>query len=313
VVKIVLAGPGKPYDLILICIIAALAVLLSVFSTPSIVLALLAFICVFFAPGYALVSAMFPGAKANPPEERAGGKLLDSDISLLERAAAAIVLSLVMFAIGGISLSWAPSGLNKPAVLMEVMGLTIGFSALAIYRRASLPSDQEFALSLTFNRESTKLNRAEQAIVVLAALGVMVAGLYAVGAIPGAIGPEPHTEFYITGPDGKLSSLPQTMSHINNATLRIGVVNHMFQAVNYNLTVGLKSNGSYLNSTALDWSETLRLDSGYSYYRTFTVLDGDTWVHDLAFNFTAPGVYQIYFTLTYLDSNQDLWLWITVR
>jgi uncharacterized membrane protein len=312
VVKVTLAGPGKPYDLILICIIAATAVLLSIFSSPSVLLAILSFICVFFAPGYALISALFPAAIANSPEDIKGGKLLDSEISLLERIAAAIVLSLVMFAIGGISLSWTPSGLAKPVVLMEVMGLTIGLSALAIYRRASLPHDREFVLGFEIGLKGAKYSRAEKVLVMGVGVALLFAGLYAVGAIPGAIGPEPYTELYITGSDGSLGSLPQAVTHGNDATVRVGIDNHMLQGVSYNLTIGVKSNGTFLNGTALDWSSPLTFVPGDSYYQEFTVLDGGSMARNLIFNFAQPGKYQIFFVLNYLEDQQSLWLWVTV-
>lgn len=307
-----MARPGRPYDLIAICAVAALSALLSAFSVTSEALLIPAFFCVFFAPGYALVSALFPAAKANPPAPAKDAGPLDSEIGLLERIAASVVLSMLMFAIGGISLSWTPSGLTKPAVLAEVTGLTIGLSILAIYRRASVPPGSELDISFDIGMAGKKLNLAERIVAVVAVAGLVLAGAYAVGLVPGGIGEEPHTEFGLSGPDGNLASLPQQLVTMQNATVRISLSNRMLQAVSYNLTVGVMSNGSYLNSSTIDWSRPQTFLPGNSYYEVFTVLDGQSRTMFLMFSFPVPGKYQIFFTLDYLDHQQQLWLWVDV-
>ena len=62
--NIVFAGPTRPSDLILNLIVVCVAVFMSLAGLYGIILDIIAFYAVFFATGYALVSALFPGNTA---------------------------------------------------------------------------------------------------------------------------------------------------------------------------------------------------------------------------------------------------------
>ena len=96
--RLELAAPGRPYDLALVCAISGLAVLMAIIGWNSPLLWALAFLSVFLLPGWALVSALFPGRSANLGRLVGQGSK-DSEISLLERFMAAVILSLILFAI----------------------------------------------------------------------------------------------------------------------------------------------------------------------------------------------------------------------
>jgi uncharacterized membrane protein len=139
-------------------------------------------------------------------------------------------------------------------------------------------------------------------VAILAGAGVLWPGL----------GLEPHTELYITGPDGSLGTLPQNLAVNANGTVLVTFVNHMGEPIDYNLTVGVMDNGTFHESAPLDWTKVLPLSPGISYYYETTLLDGGKLSRALTFSFSSEGDYQIMFLLSDGDEVQDLWLWVTV-
>ncbi|MDD1755572.1 MAG: DUF1616 domain-containing protein [Methanomassiliicoccales archaeon] len=311
--RVVLSEPGRPYDLLLICALTGVVVVLSILGVSSNLVSLIAFPCVFFTPGYALVSAMFPGRTGSIGSMIKTKEGQDSEMSLLERAVASVVLSLVFFAIGGIILGWTPGVLNKSTILAEVLVLNLAFSALAIYRRFQLDEGDEFVLVFELGgSHAGKLNVAEKVILGVVAITLVVAVLAGAGLLWPGIGLEPHTEFYITGPDGSLGTIPQSLVVGANGTVLIAFVNHMGGPIDYNLTLGVMNDESFQNYSSLDLSEAQVLTPGNGYFYETTLLEGSKFSGALTFSFESAGRYQIMFQLSDGQEVQDLWLWVDV-
>ncbi|MDD1747705.1 MAG: DUF1616 domain-containing protein [Methanomassiliicoccales archaeon] len=311
--RVVLSAPGRPYDLLIVCTLTGVAVLLSVLGIISALTSLLAFVCVFFTPGYALVSAMFPGRSASLGKFLKGDESQESEMSLLERGIASVVLSLLVFAIGGIILAWTPGGLNKSTVLAEVLVLNIAVSAVAIMRRFKLDKGDEFVLAFELGgSKGGKLNLAEKIVLGAVVVVLVVAVLAGAGVLWPGIGLEPHTEFYITGADGSLGTLPQSLAVNANGTVLVTFVNHMGGPIDYNLTVGVMENGTFDEFEPLDWTEVLPFPPGIAYYHEVSLLDDGRFSQAMTFRFTNEGEYQVMFLLSDGDEVQDLWLWVTV-
>ncbi len=309
--RLELAAPGRPYDLALVCAISGLAVLMAIMGWNSPLLWALAFLSVFLLPGWALVSALFPGRSANLGRLVGQGSK-DSEISLLERFMAAVILSLILFAIGGIALAWSPGRFDEGLVLAEVLVLNVGLSALALYRRFQLPKDEEFVMAWELRKDTRPLGRTEKVVLAIAAAGCVLAVAFGTGMLGGGVAPEPYTEFYITGSDGSLDSLPQTLAAGQNGTVVITFVNNMAKATSYNLTVGVMSGESFLNYSALEWSAVHDLMPGDAYYFEETLLDGWTFEHSLSIRFAGEGTHKVMFILEFEDQVQELWLYVEV-
>jgi uncharacterized membrane protein len=311
--RVVISEPGRPYDLLLICALTGVVVLLSILGVSSNLVSLIAFPCVFFTPGYALVSAMFPGRTGGVGSLIKAEEGLESEMSLLERVVASVVLSLVVFAIGGIILGWTPGVLNKSTILAEVLVFNLAFSALAIYRRFQLEEGDEFVLAFEIGGHgSGKLNIAEKVILGVVAVTLIVAVLAGAGLLWQGIGLEPHTEFYITGPDGSLGTLPQDLAVGANGTVLITFVNHMGGAIDYNLTLGVMDNEAFQNYTHLDLSDGHVLTPGDGFFYETNLIDSSKFSDTLTFSFESAGRYQVMFQLSDGQEVQDLWLWVTV-
>jgi uncharacterized membrane protein len=311
--RVVLSEPGKPYDLLLVCALTVIAVILSILEISSNLVSLIAFPCVFFTPGYALVSAMFPGRAGSIGSIIKAEEGQESEMSLLERAVASVVLSLLVFAIGGIMLGWTPGVLNKSTILAEVLVFNLAFSALAIYRRFQLDAGDEFVLVFELGGfGGGKLNVAEKVVLGVVAVTLVVAALAGAGLLWPGIGLEPHTEFYITGPDGSLGTLPQNLAIGANGTVLITFVNHMGGPIDYNLTLGVMNDGTYQNYSTLDLGEAKSLTPGNGYYYQTTLVEGSKFADSLNFSFESAGRYQVMFQLSDGQEVQDLWLWVDV-
>lgn len=306
--RLTLVRPGGVLDLVTICVVGFVTVLLSILAPGSLPLVLLAFFVIFFAPGYAAAALLFPGRDA-----RVGGDEGDSNMGLLERIAASIMLSTLFFSIGGLLFAWSPWGLTKLTILMEVLALTIGLSALAIWRRSSLAPGEGFFVSFELNLGGGRLNRAEKAILVLAVGGLVFAGALAAYSILGnEDAKEPFTELFITGPDGTLATLPQQMVHGSDGAVQVHVKNQMGGPINYTLTIGLAINGSFVHTSPLDWQVLHNLTLGEGYQVQFEVAKGGEYVGDFRFELPDQGRQQVFLSLVFEGQQRDVWLWVTV-
>ncbi len=312
--KLVLAASGRPYDLVFICALTGLVVLLSIAQVSSNLTSLLAFICIFFTPGYALISAMFPAKSAKFGKLFRNDEGEQSEISLLERVIASIALSLLVFAFGGILLAWSPLGLDKTIALAEVLVFNIAFSALAIYRRFQLPKDQEFnlAIELGATKKEGKLSAVEKVILGVVVVTVLIAILAGAGLLWPGIGLEPHTEFYIAGADGSLGTLPQNLAVGADGIILVTFINHMGEATDYNITIGVMAPDAITNQSLLDWNKNLVLQPGDLYYYETTLSEGLGFAKSLRFSFASVGSYKIVFQLDDSQQVQELWLWVNV-
>ncbi|NEU56522.1 DUF1616 domain-containing protein [Halorussus sp. MSC15.2] len=146
-----LARPTLPLDLLAIVGYAVVAVALlsrpGVYGSPLGVAVGLPL--VLFAPGYALVALLFPGAT---PDDAAVGRTLAAvrqhGLVETERAALGFGLSLAVLPILGVALAVSPWAIDPGTVLLSVAALTVSLSAAAGVRRLRRPADRRFALSI---------------------------------------------------------------------------------------------------------------------------------------------------------------------
>ncbi|SIR19763.1 Uncharacterized membrane protein [Haladaptatus litoreus] len=140
-----------------------------------------------FAPGYAVVSLLFPGngpsrcsARSLPNRLRRGG------ITVGERLALSFGVSLSLLPLFGLALTLAGFSFTLFTVLFGLVSLTLGATLLAVIRRLTIPADDRFSISIRGG--ASRLNSAlfdaetgaDVALNLVLALSVVVA-LSAVG------------------------------------------------------------------------------------------------------------------------------------
>jgi uncharacterized membrane protein len=159
-----LTGPAVALDLLAVVAYAAVAVIAltrpSVYGTPLAVA--LGLPLLFFAPGYGLVSALFPGAtpgdavETRETEARGTGEDGSERLSLAEarqrgvsgaeRVALGFGVSLALLPVVGLALELSPWPIDPTTVLLSVASATVGFAAVGAARRFRRPPDARFSV-----------------------------------------------------------------------------------------------------------------------------------------------------------------------
>jgi uncharacterized membrane protein len=311
--RISLAGPKKPYDLVLVSAIVVLTIVLSQLRVDSPALWILALFSVYFAPGYALVSILFPGKRV-----MLIGSLLmkqepkSSYVSALERIVLSFVLSIAVLAIAGIVLSRGLSDVTTTTVGLEVLIITVGASIVALYIRTRLAPEDQFSLTLTIGEERAGFTAAEKVTAVLIVGSLLIVAVVVANGLSGQGTKESYTEFYLTGPDGKLSSLPASILVGENASVMIKITNRMNHLDTYNLTIGIENGTSFDELIPLVWEGPKEVRNGTGYYTSIGLEDGEAFMHEFTFQIASSGKYKLSFFLNDGSQEKELWLRLEV-
>ncbi|NHN59133.1 MULTISPECIES: DUF1616 domain-containing protein [Halorussus] len=247
-----LARPALPLDLLAVVGYAVVSVLLlsrpGVYGTP--LGAALGLPLVLFAPGYALVSLLFPGAT---PDDAATGRTLPAvrqhGLVGTERAALGFGISVAVIPILGIALAASPWSLTPGTVLLSVAGLSVVLSTLAGVRRLRRPADRRFVLPVrswldrargAFSTGPT-LDRALNVGLAVAVVAAVATVGYAVAA-PGD-GQE-FTDVSLLSRDdtGELvaEDYPRNFTRGESRPLVVQLDNHEGQPTDYSVVVELQ-------------------------------------------------------------------------
>ncbi|MHB8603771.1 MAG: DUF1616 domain-containing protein [Thermoplasmatota archaeon] len=260
----------------------------------------LGLVFVLFAPGYALVAALFP---ERPREERviAGEpgeeteKKSTRGIDLLERVALSFGLSIAVVPLIGLALNYTPWGIRLVPILVSLTFFTIGSAIAGAWRRARLPEDERLLIAIDLSAPEwgaysplDKWLTVGLAVAVVAASGALVYVL-----VTPRVG-ESFTEFYILGPGGKAEGYPTNLTVNGTARLILGVVNHEHENVSYGARMFAES-GTFVNASG----NLTFVESSNATLQNWTIPLGDekTWERNVTFSLATPGVYRIAFEL----------------
>lgn len=307
----VLIGPGRPIDLIVICLLVAAAVLLSTYRLDGPLTWTLGFLAVFFAPGYALVSALFPGQRAILSQSfmvKREERLMD--ISFLERLALSVGLAAALMALAGTVLTRGILDLTALTVGLESAAFTYIFSALAIYRRSRLPMGDQFILMTRPHNGKRSFTGAEKAVtaVIISAL-VVLGAVTATGLVAHPSSPE-YSEFSITGADGNMEHLPRMLATGQQGLVKVSIVSHLGESGRFILTLSLEQNASATSS--FDPSQPVTVGVGQPRSMTVDLADGQSWEGVLSILVPAPGERTLFLTLNDGREVKDLWMPLTI-
>ncbi|WP_158056465.1 DUF1616 domain-containing protein [Halorussus halophilus] len=198
-----LTRPTVPLDLLVVVgyvVVAAVVVFQSgVYGTPLAVA--LGVPLLLFAPGYALVSLLFPGATPDDARRMGTGdssfgesvaRAREHGISGTERLALGLGVSLALLPPLGIALAVSPWGIGPASVLGSVVAIALGCSVGAAIRRFNRPTDRRFSVPvrrwLTEARAGLRSGPTDTALNVGLAIAVVLA-VAAIGYAVAAPGP----------------------------------------------------------------------------------------------------------------------------
>lgn len=227
---------------------------------------LLAVPLVLVLPGYAAMAALFPAANAAQPEgngfdmpKRGLRKPLPTDYELtgVERTALTVASSLILVPGVALVVNFSPWPIRTEPVLAGVTVTTLGFLVIAFLRRAALPAERRFSVSIRAlvgralgMRSRPSPLAADSGLSTLLnvclAVSVLVVAVTAGFAIANPPRSDTFTEFYVVtedfagGDDVYQSSVPQGQSQ----TLTVAVENHERRTVEYTVVAVLEQGGS---------------------------------------------------------------------
>jgi len=190
----------------------------------------LGIVVVLFLPGYAVVSALFPG---------------QGDIGGIERAVLSFAMSIAALPLAGLVLNYTPWGIRLDPLVVCVGILTVTGVLIASKRRLDIPAEGRFSpdlrgfyrsLSSDVFGDKTGFDKAMTVLLIIAIIIAIYTIFYFLSMPrPG----EMYTEFYILGPDGKANNYPYNFVSGDNKTVIVGIANHELRNVTYDLAVGL--------------------------------------------------------------------------
>ena len=144
-----------------------------------------------FLPGYCLIAALFPK---------------NEDISLSERIALSIGLSIAIVPLIGLALNFTPFGIQLDSFVISLTVFILVMILVAHYRRALLPREKRFRVPFDeiagsirnsmFPTEGSKVDRVLAVVITLAFLASILGTVYVI-AVPKE--GERFTEFFILG------------------------------------------------------------------------------------------------------------------
>lgn len=289
-------GPGKPYDLVAVCAIVTVSVLLALLDVQGVVRWTLGFLAVFFAPGYAIVSALFPGRKAIiAPSFTARRDEHTMTISLLERIIIGSVLGSAVMALAGTVITRGILNFDVWVVAVEAIAITYVASWMAIKRRELTPPEDQFVLYSTPRLSTPKLSSGERAISALIAVAVVALAALAVQGMGAKPVVEEHSELHIVGVDGDMDSLPSVLASGQAGLMRVTVISHLSSAEMFHLVLSLEQTPA--NSSAFDPAQIVDISPGQGRSYQFELQPGAKWQQDVAFVINAAGNQTLYLTL----------------
>jgi uncharacterized membrane protein len=180
---------------------------------------------VLFIPGYALIAALFPGAK---------------DIDSMERVALSFGLSIAIVPLIGLALNYTPWGIRLDPIVVSLTLLTVGLCIAAQFRRALLPPGDRFVVRFAalrhaiagefFPQGAARLDRALSVILLIAIIAAVATTVFVI-VVPKE--GEKFTEFFILGEKNMAADYPTLLAVGKTGKISVGIGNHEYRNITY--------------------------------------------------------------------------------
>jgi uncharacterized membrane protein len=202
---------------------------------------------VLFCPGYLAVAALFPSARGTGGSGSSAGQT-QQGIDLLERLGLSLGAGITIVLLVGFALNLSRWGVTRLPLLVALNVVVVLTALLAIGRRAALPPDERFRVSLRGGLSSVAGGLGQRRSVLDIALTVVLVAslLVAVASVGYAIGVpssgENYTEFYVLTErdDGGLvaDDYPTTIQRGGTEQVVLRIRNREHRPQRYTIVVG---------------------------------------------------------------------------
>jgi len=213
----------------------------------------LGFLFVFFLPGYALTSMLFPRRRSEHVRSER------FTVTGLERLVISIGMSLVLVPLVSLGLVLLSQPITLESVLLTVGSLTVAAVVVAVIRRLSLPSQERFAVSVenTLGRGVDYASVSPVNLILVIVIAIAAGGIGA--AVLTADSDDSYTEFALLSADddGELhpSDYPSELTLNESELFHTDVTNNEHRTVEYTLVVVLEqidTQGNTIERSELD-------------------------------------------------------------
>lgn len=228
-----------PVDLVLCMGWTVVLVLLALFNVDNSLRLILGGLFILFIPGYVLVFALFPFKK-----HRKG-------ISVVERIALSLGMSVAIVPLFGLGLNFSPWGIRLVPLLLVLCLFIFSVGSIALYRWFTTIPAERFCISLDMSlpRFENRLSAALTLLLVTLIIISVTLLLYVI--IVPKVG-EKYTEFYVLDSNGKADQYPQNLSRGENdsvnASVILGISNHEYRKITYTVEVWLIEENTSFNA-----------------------------------------------------------------
>lgn len=226
----------KINELLLICVLTILLDVIIITFHESLLRQIIGILFVLSFPGYTLVAALFPQKRS---------------LSLIERIALSLGLSMILGPLIGLLLNYTPRGITLYSVSFPLSVLTIGLSVIAWHRRLQLPVEDRF--TLVFSIPSLLMPKGDVldktlSIVLLTSITLAISTLGYVMWNPKIA--ERYTEFYVIGMEGKAGNYPDELTLGQEGKVILGIVNHEQREMGYKIEIRIdgQKNGETIDT-----------------------------------------------------------------
>lgn len=247
-----LVSPASLLDLLVVVGYVGVSVALllqpGIYGTPLAVA--LGLPLLFFAPGYALVSLLFPGAAPDDTaSQRTLGQTCQQGLGASERLALGFGVSVALLPALAIAIGLSPWPISPVTVLASVGGLAVGFAVAGAIRRLRRPADRRFSVPVRAWFGDTRRRLSEgSALDTMLTVGLAMTVLLAVAAIgyavavPGASQSYTSVSLLAQNETGSLvaEEYPQEIEQGASEPLVVEVTNQEGQSVEYSVVVELQ-------------------------------------------------------------------------
>ena len=196
---------------------------------------------VLFLPGYSLIAALF---------------IRKDDLDGIERIALSFGLSIAISPLLGLGLNYTPFGIRLTPILIVLSVFTIALAIGACVRRSRIPEEDRFGVDFgaffksikdSFKTTDTKADKILTAVLIISIVLALSVTVYVIVTPKEG---EKFTEFYVLGPGGKAEEYPTNLTVGEEGEVIIGVVNHEYTNISYQLEMML--NGEVINEKGIE-------------------------------------------------------------
>lgn len=251
-------------DLILIfafSVTMLVIVLLSNFD-GSVIRTVLGFVFALFVPGYLFIAALFPHK---------------SDLTLAERLAFSVGLSIALVPVAGVILNSTSFGIRLVPMTTLLFILASALGLTAAWRRQRVPVDERFSwqIGARFHQTIAAIRppkrRVDQAIALVLIGSILVSAVVVAYVLLVPKQEAGFTEFYLLGRDGKIGGYPQLKVGQPQQVV-VNINNQEHRDTTYDLVIALQNN----STSSILHQETVTIPNNQTWQKTIDVVPDST-------------------------------------